>query len=184
MQDNYGTGDVDPSATAGTIAEFVLREQRIVGEIAYHGPNRRVIDLLNVTERAYMSLKNVVVDDLRRSADGEDAREPRRFKIMSLRRQSVLYAIPPWLRPPRSAGEVLQKIPVPATLIIPGYEITGKAYVPPGADVTIAPYVEHRPFVALTDATIVSLSDRDEVRVEPVVVANLGQASLYAPAGT
>jgi hypothetical protein len=179
MQDNFpGPGAPEGGAErTGTIAELVLERQRVVGEIAYQGPNRRVIDLLNGGERAYMSMRNAVVDDL---VTGRG--EPRRYKILTVRRQAVLFAVPPWLRPARAAGEVLQKVPLPATILLPGYEISGKVYLPQGADLEVAPYMEHRPFVAMTDATIVSMSEREEVRVEPVVVANLGCAYFYAPA--
>jgi len=72
-------------------------------------------------------------------------------------------------------------VPVPATIVIPGFDITGNIFLLPEADPAQAPVLSSRHFVPITDATITAAHGRDHSWHEPIVVVNLGRTLLYAP---
>ena len=85
------------------------------------------------------------------------------------------------LRPQSSPFETVAKVPVPATIVLPGFEVTGNVHQAPNADPTLASLLASGRFIPLTDATIVAVQQGGRTWREPIVVVNLARAQLYAP---
>lgn len=169
----------DEAPSSGAIAELVLDSHRLVGEVQYGGAPRRLVDVLNATDGVFVVLRNGVVDELHGSKE-----EPRHFQVMHVQLNAILFALPR-TGPARMAAsfEVVAKVPVLATIVLPGFEITGKVYLAPDANAAQVPLLASRHFIPLTDTTIVTVGNRGKVRHEPIVVVNLTRALVYTPGG-
>ena len=163
------------------MAELVLDSHRVVGELHYGGGHRRLVDILNAVDEAFVVLHNGVVDHFHfHRAEGE----PRRFQVMHVRLHAILLAIPRAGVPPQGDRfEVVVKVPVLATIILPGVEVTGKLYLPPDAEPAQIRLLSGKQFIPLTDTTVAPVEDRSQARPEPLLVVNLARGLVYAPGG-
>ena len=161
------------------VAELFLDSHRVVGELQHVGALHRLVDVLNAIDGTFIVVHNGEMDDPHRPNEA-----PRRLQVIHVHRNAILFAIPkPGAGPahrPRSF-EVVEKVPVWATIVLPGYEITGNVYLPPDVDPIRAPLLSNNRFVPLTDATVVAVQNGGRTREEPLVVINLGRALLWAP---
>lgn len=109
--------------------EFVTDSHRVFGELRYLGPPRRLVDTLNSIDSGYITVYDGHVDN---SIHPDRAR---RFEVAQIRRDAIMLAIPCDLGAHHGTTmEAVHKVPVHATIILPGYEITGKAFLLPEAD--------------------------------------------------
>ncbi len=176
-----GTADPSQRQIQRVVAELVLDSHRVVGELHYGGGHRRLVDILNAVDEAFVVLHNGVVDHFRFHRAEE---EPRGFQVMHVRLQAILLAIPRAGVPPQGDRfEVVAKVPVPATIVLPGVEVTGKLYLPPDADPAQIRLLGGKQFIPLTDTMVVPVEDRSQARPEPLLVVNLARALVYAPGG-
>ncbi|MDP2674355.1 MAG: hypothetical protein Q8Q00_05550 [Dehalococcoidia bacterium] len=162
---------------AAALVELLLETHRVTGTVDQTGPQRRLVDLLNTTEGPMLTMRDATVVSL---ADPNE--QPLRCQVLQVRRQSVLVAVPATVAAPRGGGlEAVKKRPAAATILLPGIEVTGQIYLPPGADPGAVPLLGRRDFLPVTDA-VVTQSVHTIVRWEqPLVVVNLDRAVLYAP---
>ncbi len=75
----------------------------------------------------------------------------------------------------------MAKKPVPATLMLPGLDVTGRVYLPPEVDPTAVRMLGKDSFLPVTDAEVTQITHAGGSRRKPLVVVNLGRALLYAP---
>lgn len=154
--------------------EFVTDSYRVFGELRHSGPPRRLVDSLNSIDTGYVTVYDGHVDD-------ENPAGSRRFEVAQVKRDAIMIAIPRVLTTgANSASEAVRKAPVPATIVLPGYEVSGDIYLLPGADAAMTPILSSRHFVPLTDAAITPAGTGTMTK-EPLVVVNLARALLYAP---
>lgn len=159
-------------------AELLLDTHRVIGLIEQSGPPRRLVDILNAKDDPVVVVRDAVVEDLASPGD-----EPRRFGILHVKREAILLAIPISAPAPSSRGlETVEKRPAAATLVLPGLEVTGHVYLPPGADPGAVRLLGKTGFLPVTHAEVTQVAFGGERRREPLVVVNLGRAQLYAPA--
>lgn len=179
MQQPPGTSPFPGAARvqgAVAIVEVVVDSHRVMGELRYTGLPRRLVDVLNAADGPFILLYDGELEDLSRP-------QPRqcRFPLIHVRREAILFVIPraePALPP--SPREVVQRVPVPATVVLPGFEIVGQVYVPPDADPSRTNFLASRLFVPVTDAVITSCHNHELVWREPLVVVSLARAQVYA----
>ncbi len=170
---SFDSAPVRPSAI---VAEIVVGRHRVTGELRWVGAPRRFIDVINAIEGACAFVHGAALDD---PFGGNDTL--RRFDVMQVHRDAILFGIPRGGQELRSSPfEAVEKVPVPAVIVLPGFEITGKVYQVPGANPTHVPQVGSRQFVPISDAVIVC-SYGAAVWREPLVAVNMVQAVIYAP---
>jgi len=161
------------------VAELFLDSHRVVGELQHPEALRRLVDVLNAIDGTFIVVHNGELDDPHRPKEAA-----RRLPVIHVHRNAILFAIPKAglgpTRPPRSF-EVVEKMPVWATIVLPGYEITGNVYLAPDVDPIRAPLLVNNRFVPLTDATVVAVQNGGRTRDEPLVVVNLARALLWVP---
>ncbi len=158
-------------------AEMVLDSLRLVGELRHMGVPRRLVDLLNGIEGSFIVLHDVMAYDPR-----EPEASHRHFDIIHVQRDAILFAIPRGasVAPPTSFEKVT-KVPVPATIVLPIYQITGNVHVAPGIDAAASPILASKRFMPVTEASITGRDNQGEPWQEPIVVVNLARAQAYAP---
>ena len=161
----------------GAQVEFVLDSHRLTGEIRYRGAPRRLVDILNGIDVPLLAVHDARLTDS--SGTGSDGRH---FDAVHVRCDSIQFAVP-HSDPARSGTpfEAVAKTPVPVTIVLPGFEITGNVHLAVGVDAMQAPLGGSR-FVPVTDAEILALGSA-QARREPIVVVNLGRAQVYGPRG-
>jgi hypothetical protein len=156
--------------------EFILDTHRVRGELRYQGVPRRLVDMLNSMDGAYLLLHDGEIED-----PFADSPAPHRFEVAQMHREAILLAVPRGDAPQGDRLEAVRKTPVPATVVIPGFDISGHIYLLPEADAAKAPVLSSRHFAPMTDATITAAHGRGHSWREPVVLVNLARALLYAP---
>lgn len=156
--------------------QFVIDSHRITGDFRYGGPPRRLVDLLNALDGGYATLFNGALGSAQKA--DEDMKD---FEVAQVRRDAILYAIPLSATPAAgSYAEAVRKIPVPTTLGLPGYDITGNCYHAPEADPIMAPVLSSRSFIPMTDA-VIRPTFKAKIGREELVVVNLARVLVYAP---
>ncbi len=105
----------------------------------------------------------------------------RRYHLLHLKREAILLAIPLTSLPRSPGAEVMAKKPVPATLMLPGLEVTGHVYLPLEVDPTTVRMLSKDNLLPVTNAEVTQITHAGVSRREPLVVVNLGRALLYAP---
>jgi len=159
-------------------AELFLDAHRVIGIIEQSGPPRRLVDILNAADGPVAVVRDAVVESL--ASPGE---EPQRFGILHVKREAILLAIPVSASAPAPGGlEAVEKRPAAATLVLPGLEVSGQVYLPPGADPSAVRLLGKGGFLPVTHAEVTQVAFGGFRRREPLVVVNLGRAQLYAPA--
>jgi len=157
--------------------ELMIDSYRVTGELQGHGGPRRLVDLLNVSDEAFVALHDGAVDDPLVEGD-----EPRRFDAVQVHREAILFAIP------RSAVEfdsdpydLVEKVPVPVTITVPGFEIAGNVYLLPEINPNDGHLLRSRHFIPMTEVSIRAVASSEPAWFEPVVVVNLSRVRLFAP---
>ena len=157
--------------------ELIIDSYRVTGELLGHGAPHRLVDLLNLSDEPLVAVRDGALDDP--FIDGD---EPRRFDTMQVRREAILFAIP------RSAVKVhpdpydlIEKVPVPATITVPGFEITGNVYLLPEIDPAAGHLLSGNHFIPMTDVSIRAVARTEPAWIKPVVVVNASRARLFAP---
>lgn len=81
---------------------------------------------------------------------------------------------------PRRAMEAVAKAPFAATIVLPGYDVSGNVYLLPDADPGKAPMLANRHFIPVTDATITTAGSSSSWS-ERIMVVNLARSLFYTP---
>ena len=161
----------------GTVVELVMDSHSVVGVIPHRGAPRRLVDVLNTIDGGFM----VIHDGELRDPFHPDE-PPRAFAAAQVHRDAILFAVPRGGTDfAGSPMEAVAKAAVPATLVLPGFDITGNVFLVPGADPITTPLLANRHFIPMTDATVAASHGRGLVWQEPLVIVNLTRALLYAP---
>ncbi len=157
--------------------ELIIDSYRVTGELLGHGGPHRLVDLLNVSDEPFITVHEGALDDP--LIDGD---EPRRFHTAQVHREAILFAIP------RSAVEahpdpydLVEKVPVPATITVPGFEITGNVYLLPEIDPADGHALSGKHFIPMTDVSIRAVARTEPGWLEPVIVVNGSRVRLFAP---
>ena len=159
------------------LAELLLETHRVTGVVGQAGAHPRLVDLLNNTD-AVLTVRDATVRSL---ADPNE--QPRRCRAIQVRRQAVLLALPlSAAAPPGRGPEAVEKRPTTATLLLPGIEVTGQIYLPPGADPGSVHLLGRHDFLPVTDAVVTQSASAIVRWEQPLVVVNLDRALVYAPA--
>ena len=155
--------------------EMVLEGRWVTGDLAYAGGPRRLVDILNHLDDGIAVLHNAEIDG------AQAAQELHRFESMQVNLNSLLFAIPIGGDLQQAdAFERVPKVPVEATLALPGYELTGSVYLVPGADPEATHMIGTRHFVPMTGVTITCCAPGADSRERHVAVVNMARASLFA----
>ena len=159
------------------LAELFLETHHVSGIVGQAGTHRRLVDLLNALD-AVLTVCDATVESFT-----DPNEQPRRCQVLQVRRQSILLAVPVSGLTPSGRGlEAVEKRPTTATLLLPGMEVTGQIYLPPGADPGTISLLGRHNFLPVTEA-VVTQSACAVVRWEqPLEVVNLDRALVYAPA--
>lgn len=133
------------------VAEIVMGRYRVTGELRFPGPPRRFVDAMNTLETSFAVAFDARIEEAYGEGDG------RRLHVVQLQPEAILFAMKrAGEEPPPSALDVVPKVPVMCTLILPGFEITGKMWDVPDADPRHVARAGKRSFAPVTDAVIVS----------------------------
>jgi hypothetical protein len=121
-------------------------------------------------------LKNLVIGDGARDSDSA------RYSDGQIGRDAILIAIPRG-NTTFVAGslEVVPKKAVPATLIVPGYDVTGSIYMLPDVDPAGTPFIGGHHFAPMTDVKVTPAKAPRKAWQEPLLIVNLARTLLYAP---
>ena len=167
MQDQHQSANV----------ELVLDTFRVSGQLVYTGGPRRLVDILNNIDHAFILLREAEVDDPLRDDDA-----PRPFDLVQVQLNTVLFAVPHGVAiQTKDPLETVRKVPVSCTIALPGFEVTGTIHMLPDLAPESAQILGARHFIPVTNASIVSAFDHDTIWRPEVVVVNLARAVLFAP---
>jgi hypothetical protein len=157
--------------------ELIIDGYRVTGELHSPGRPRRLVDILNAVERPFIVVHEGELDD-----PAIDHDEPRRFEIVQVHLETILFAIP------RSDShvhpdpyEIIEKVPVPSTVTVPGYELSGNIFLLPEMDPAGSHLLGGHHFVPMTDVCIRPTGASTAGGSEPIVVLNLARTRLFAP---
>jgi len=160
--------------TTGVIVEIVMDSFRVNGELFAPGIPRRLVDILNSNDMSYFIMNSGTLDDpLNPQA------EPRNFDVIQLDRSGILFAIPRGEVRKPDPFEVVRKKPVPSTVVLPGYNVTGHLHLMPDADPKLVPIVSDHHFVPFTHVTVTADKGRTQLWREPLLIINMARALFY-----
>lgn len=178
---SWVAGDSPAAAPAANVSfvrvEMVLDNYRVTGDLRQAGVVRRLVDMMNNTDLEFFVMKNGEIDDPFTGSD-----EPKRMANVEIHRESVLFAFPRSAAAPKhgDAFEVVKKVPVRSTIILPGFEVNGDVHFIPDIDPEDVPMLQNRHFIAMTNASVRASGGRTAEWNEDVVVVNLAQALVFA----
>jgi hypothetical protein len=156
--------------------EFIIDSHRINAEIQHPGAPRRLVDYLNSVDGPRINLHNCRVGQ---AADPESAG---RYPIAQLFRNAILIAIPRGNTTFTARSlDLVPKRPVPATLVVPGYDVSGNIYMVPQIDPNDTPLIGNHHFVPMTETTVTPADPRYPAWQEPLLIVNMSRTLLYAP---
>ena len=151
--------------------DLILDGHRITAEIRHPGAPRRLVDYLNAVDGARIILHNAAVNGAASSSG-----------VAQVHRDGILIAVPLGNTAFTARTlEVVPKKPVPAVVLLPGYQVSGDVYMLPDVDPANTPLIGNRHFIAMTDVTITPTGANGDVRQEPLVVVNLARTLFFAP---
>ncbi len=153
-----------------------MESHRVVGDLRTAGAPRRLVDLLNSIDTGVLNLRHCRLDD---PLAGDASAEP--LEAVQIARDSVLFVMPRGDSGRGDPFEVVRKKPVPATIVVPGYAISGNVFLLPDADPPTFPLIGNHHFFPLTEVTIVGTGADTAIRREPLVVVNMTRAVAYGP---
>ena len=156
--------------------EFVIDSHRVNAEIRHPGAPRRLVDYLNAVDGPRIALHACSVGTDR------DPESVGRFDDAQIHRNAILIGIPRSTTQFTASNlELVRKRPVPAVLVLPGYDVRGNIYMVPDIDPTNTPLIGNHHFVPVTDATITPAGEPDRAWKEDLVVVNMTRCLLYVP---
>jgi len=167
----------EPPRVAALPVEAMMDSHRLRGELRLGGVPRRLVDILNSGDGAYLVIHGAQLDDPLKSAGNE----PRRLETVQILRDAILFIMPRGVATPSDPFEVVKKVAAEATVVVPGFEVSGRIYLMPDADPATIPLIGTHHFIPVTDATVTAGNGRSEVWREPVVLVNMTRALLYGP---
>ena len=157
--------------------ELVIDSYRVTGELRSAGSPRRLVDILNAVEKPFVVVHSGELDDPIIEDD-----EPRRFDLVQVHLETILFAVP------RSDShvhpdpyEIIEKVPVPSTVTVPGYELSGNVFLLPEMDPAGSHLLGGHHFVPMTDVNVRATGSTEPSWCEPIVVLNLARTRLFAP---
>jgi len=156
--------------------EFIIDSHRINAEVRHPGAPRRLVDYLNSIDGPRVAIYNCAVgqrDDPASVGQFNDAQIHRNAIIMAIPRGNTTFTI--------NSLEVVQKRPVPAVLVMPGYDVSGNIYMVAQIDPTNTPLIGNHNFLPVTDATITPAGDPDGAWQERLLVINMTRCLVYVP---
>ncbi|SRR5712692_4003399 len=156
--------------------EAIMDSHRLRGELQMGSMPRRLVDILNSVHGGYLVIHGGQLDDPFKRGD-----TPRSLETLQISRDAILFIMPRGGVQPSDPFEVVKKVSGGATIVVPGFDISGTIYLMPGADPATIPLIGTRHFVPVTDATVTAGDGRSEVWREPVVLVNLARALVYGP---
>jgi hypothetical protein len=156
--------------------EFVIDSHRINAEIRHPGAPRRLVDYLNAVDGPRINLYNCAVGQ----TDDEGA--VGRFDDAQLFRNAIIIAMPRGNTTFTATSlEVVHKRPVPAVLVVPGYDVKGNLYMVPEIDPRNTPLIGGHQFVPMTEVTITPAGAPARAWPEPLAIVNMARTLLYVP---
>jgi len=160
------------------VLDIYMDSHRVRGELRYTGVGRRLVDILNSIEAGgHLALHNGRLEPL-----GREEPDSRVFGRLQVRREAIILAVPSGDIPASPQPmEAVHKAPFPVTFVVPGYELSGNAYLLPDADPALAPFLGSRHFIPMTDVTITAAQQGAPPREEPILLVNLARTLFYAP---
>lgn len=157
--------------------ELVIDSYRVTGELRYRGAPRRLVDILNLSDNPVVALSEGALDNLLIEGD-----EPRRFDAVQVHRAAILFAIPRTdsdVHP--DPYDIVEKVPVAATITVPGFEITGNVHLLPEIDPAHSNLLGGHHFIPMTEVSVRAVTKSEATWSEPVVIVNLPRVQLFAP---
>jgi hypothetical protein len=157
--------------------ELVLDTYRVTGQLAYPGGPRRLVDILNNAGEPFVLMREAAVDDPLRDDD-----TPRQFDVVQVHLNTVLFAVPHGSAiQAKDPLETVRKVPVAATIALPGFEVSGNVHLLPELAPENAQMLGARHYIPVTDARVTSAFTKEVIWRTDVVVVNLARAVLFAP---
>lgn len=179
MTDQFVETGQSPPAPGVSLApvEMVLDNYRVIGDLKQPGVNRRLVDVMNNNDLEFFVIKDGEIDD-----PFTDLDVPKNVASLEIRRESILFAFPRGGlgHEPADSFESVRKVPVRSTIVLPGFEVNGDVHFIPDVRPEDVPMLQHRNFVAVTDARVRASGGRVAEWNEPLVVVNIGQALIFA----
>jgi hypothetical protein len=155
--------------------ELIIDSHRITAEIHHLGAPRRLVDYLNAVDGPRITLHNGTIG-------GDEVGPAGRFAIAQIYRNAILVAIPRGNTTFTARSlEVVPKRPVPAVLVVPGYDVAGNIYMVPQVNPSDTPLIGNHHFVPMTEARITPAGAPELAWEEPLLAVNMARALLYAP---
>jgi hypothetical protein len=168
---------VQQEQAQSTIVELLMDTYRVTGELVYPGGARRLVDILNSVDVAYVTVRNGEIDDPWSQAD-----KPEQFVTIQVHLDTILIAIPRGKDVQhRDQMEAVHKVPVASVIATPNYEISGSVHLLPEIQPETAQILGGRHFIPVTDAVITAVPNKSVRWQEPLAVVNLARAVLFAP---
>ena len=156
--------------------EFIIDSHRVSAEIRYPGGPRRLVDYLNSVDGPRITLHSCSV------GGGDDPQAVGQFDDAQIHRNAIIIAIPRGNTTFTARSlEIVHKRPVPAVLVVPGYDVSGNIYMVPEVDPVNTPLIGNHNFLPVTDATITPAGDLANAWKEDLVVVNMTRCLLYIP---
>ena len=172
-----GEAETGPAQPPVARVELLLDTHRVTGTLDSSGQARRLVDMIG-QDGPVIILTDTTVESL---IDPGEA--PQSFQTLHMHREAILLAIPEWQAPPANDPiERVEKTPAPATLILPGLEITGHVYLPHGADPGNIRLIGRKEFMPVTHAEVTHVAAGLYRCQKALVAVNLARLVLYAPA--
>ncbi len=167
---------MDGEGPGSRATEIIVDDYRICGELAVTGGPRRLVDILNAID-GIVTVRDATLDyPLRSGASSIEA------PITHIHLQTVLFAIPHGADVRHEDPfEKVNKVPIPCTIVLPGFEISGNIHMVAEVDPTESQLLTTLHFVPLTDAKVVSLTNPQVTWEADVLVVNLTRSVVYAP---
>jgi hypothetical protein len=156
--------------------EFIIDSHRINAEIRHPGAPRRLVDYLNAVDGPRINIHDCRIGQ---TGDPESAG---RYPLAQIFRNAILIAIPRGSTTFTARSlDLVPKRPIPATLVVPGYDVSGNIYMVPQIDPQDTPLIGNHHFVPMTEATVTPADPRYPAWQEELLVVNMARTLLYAP---
>jgi hypothetical protein len=163
-----------PVRFTGVQVEIVMDSYRVNGELHAPGIPRRLVDVLNSSDLAYFTMNSGTLDD-----PFNENLERQSFDLIQLDRDGILFAMPRGEVHKPDPFEVVRKKKIPATLVVPGYEIRGDLHLMPDADPALVTIISDHHFVPLTNAMVFADRGRDQEWHEQLLIINMTRALFF-----
>jgi hypothetical protein len=156
--------------------EFITDSHRINAEIRHPGAPRRLVDYLNAVDGPRINIHNCRIG---RETGPEAAG---RYPLAQIFRNAILIAIPRGNTHFTARSlDLVPKRPVPATLVVPGYDVSGNIYMVPQIDPQDTPLIGNHHFLPMTEVTVTPADPRYPAWQEELLIVNMARTLLYAP---